>query len=501
MIGIGHVARSLSLATELRGLGANVVLVSRNLGLDVTMHAEQAGIGLIQLPFPSCGSHIKDRVLHSEWMCVDWEQDADETVHALTGLKCKRVIVDHYSFDWKWHDRVGGRLRVPVAAIDDLGDRQLKVDFLIDHNLNHDHHAKYAGLIDQGTRVLGGPRYALVGKSYARLGPINNHGDLSVGIFMGGVDAAGLSLLALKSCRVEAGFVGPIEIATTSSNPHLAALGELAANFPHTKLLLDEPDLSAFFSRHTVQIGAGGGACWERCCAGAAMVLLVAACNQEEVVKSLVNHGAATSLPDLSFNDAQLLGALVKDLLANPVLRKKMSESARELVDGLGARRVALALLAETVALRPAQETDCEIVHPWRNHLSTRLFSRDMTEVPLEQHRKWWTTTIADCRKRLLLAHVGIIDIGVLRFDIEASAAEVSIYLNPAYTRLGLGTWVLLEAQRYAIAELNLSSLYAFIVPGNLASETVFTNAGFKSRNSLWTWEPEVTGNGHNCEK
>ena len=66
-----------------------------------------------------------------------------------------------------------------------------------------------------------------------------------------------------------------------------------------TTLTLDEPDLAAFFARHDLQIGAGGGATWERCCIGAPTIAIVVAANQSAVVPALDRLGAlrAASLP------------------------------------------------------------------------------------------------------------------------------------------------------------------------------------------------------------
>ena len=57
--------------------------------------------------------------------------------------------------------------------------------------------------------------------------------------------------------------------------------------------------MAAFFARHDLQVGAGGGATWERCCIGSPMVALVLAANQSMVVSALDCLGAlrAASLP------------------------------------------------------------------------------------------------------------------------------------------------------------------------------------------------------------
>jgi UDP-2,4-diacetamido-2,4,6-trideoxy-beta-L-altropyranose hydrolase len=496
--GTGHVVRCLSLAAALRDAGALPCLVSRQLGVDVTALAQRAGIELVQLAPPPAGFKTADPVPHAAWADIDWQLDADETARALAGRGCARVVVDHYAFDARWHRRVATALDVPIAAIDDLADRELAVDLLVDHNLSDDARAKYAGRIDTATRVLAGPRHALLGPSYATLVPREaDDAVASIGIFLGGIDATDLSSLALRACREVAGFHGPIEIATTSAHPQLEALRALAAAQPPTTLLVDAPELSAFFARHGLQLGAAGGATWERCCAGAPMLLLVAADNQLAVVPQLVAHGAAAALSATASRNTQQVGALVAALLADAPRRQAMARRARALVDGLGARRVALALLGDTVALRPALAGDAVVAHAWRNHPSTRGMSRDAREIPLDAHRRWWQRTLANPARRLFIAHVGRIDVGVLRLDVEGERAEVSIYLDPACTGLGLGPWVLRAAQRWAAREPEPRGLLAHIRPGNRASEAAFAAAGFERGEPFWTWIPEPASPSH----
>jgi UDP-2,4-diacetamido-2,4,6-trideoxy-beta-L-altropyranose hydrolase len=487
--GIGHVVRCLSLAVALREAGARPCLVSRRLGIDVAALADRAGIELLELTEPLSDTPPEDQVPHAAWAGVSWERDAEETAQVLAGRGCERMVVDHYAFDARWHRKVGSALGAHIAAIDDLADRDLAVDLLIDHNLSDDPRANYASRIGAATRVLGGPRYALLGPSYAALAyRAVDDAVSSIGIFLGGTDATGLSALALRACREVAGFTGPIEIAATSAYPRLEALRALAAAHQPTTLLVDAPELSTFFTRHGLQIGGAGGATWERCCAGAPMMLLVVAENQLAVAPQLAARGAVTALSLSASRDMRQIGALVAELLADPQRRQTMARRARALVDGSGARRVALALLSATIGLRPAHADDAVMAHGWRNHPSTRKVSRDPREIALSEHRQWWQQTLGDPRRLLFIVHVGRINVGVLRLDIESHRAEVSIYLDPGCTGLGLGQSVLRVAQRWASSKLGLQGLQAHIRPGNRASELAFAAAGFVRGEPFWTW-------------
>jgi RimJ/RimL family protein N-acetyltransferase len=176
-------------------------------------------------------------------------------------------------------------------------------------------------------------------------------------------------------------------------------------------------------------------------------------------------------------------------VLARPRLLARMRRRSLALVDGLGALRVALALRGEALSLRAATLEDDARVWPWRNDPATRRFSRSDRQLTLDEHRAWWARALADRDRKLFLAQCGGRDVGVLRLDLEAgSCAEVSIYLDPVFTGLGLGAVILRSGQSWA-RSAGLKRLEAHILPGNAASIAVFESAGFERRQERWIWE------------
>ncbi|HVL41416.1 MAG TPA: hypothetical protein VM348_04605, partial [Brevundimonas sp.] len=166
----------------------------------------------------------------------------------------------------------------------------------------------------------------------------------SVGVFLGGVDRPNLSAVAVEALA-RTGFAGEVEIVSTSANPHLAALRDAIAPRANVRLSLDLPDLAAFFARHDLQIGAGGGSTWERCCIGAPTLLLVTAVNQMAVAPELVRHGVVAGTDPLDTVDVAALASALSTLIGDPARRRSLSEKSRALVDGRGAERVAEEML------------------------------------------------------------------------------------------------------------------------------------------------------------
>ncbi|MEI8265166.1 MAG: UDP-2,4-diacetamido-2,4,6-trideoxy-beta-L-altropyranose hydrolase [Betaproteobacteria bacterium] len=481
-IGLGHLARCLSLAQALRTLGARCLFLARELGLALQSRVDAAGFELRLLPAPRADvDPATDAPAHARWARVGQDTDVADAATALAGLQPEWAVIDHYAFDARWHrawrSRVGGR----VAAIDDLGDRDLAVDLVVDHNVAADHAAKYAGRLGPGATLLGGPRFALIAPAYARAPRCRPGPEVgSIGIFLGGSDAGGYSLRALEVCT-RAGFTGPVEVVATSAHPHLSALQEAARRRPQTTLSLDLPDLAAFFARHDLQIGASGGSTWERCCIGAPTLAVMVAENQRMVLEPLAGLGVLEAVLEYPNDDLTWAGAL-RSLLDRPAQRLAMSERATALVDGRGAERVALRMLADRLALRPATPEDADLLYRWRNHPATRAVSRDPRPIDRDAHVAWLARSLADTARRLWIGHVGRVDIGTIRFDAGPQGdAEVSLYLDPDLHGLGLGGRLLrageTEARRAGLAQ---RLFVATVLDANAGSRQLFRSGGYQ---------------------
>jgi UDP-2,4-diacetamido-2,4,6-trideoxy-beta-L-altropyranose hydrolase len=481
-LGLGHLQRCLALAAALRDAGAKVVFVARRLGLDLSARLANAGFALRELAEPASSPGAMPPT--APWAGVDWAADASQTASVLLGPQSDWVVVDHYALDARWHRAVAQATGARLAVIDDLADRDLHASLLIDHNLATNHRYKYGQHLPPSTVLLGGPRFALLGPTYANAPRCSPREPVcSIGIFMGGTDPAGLSEVALRACRERVGFTGTVELVSTRANPRHAELAALATRWPDTHLLLDLPDLAAFFARHDLQIGAGGGASWERCCIGAPTLALLGADNQRVVLPELARLGALSTPDPQHALNADTVGEALAQLLAPPAqgVLATMGRVGSALVDGRGAQRVALAMAAHTLHLRGVTLADAEQMHQWRNHAATRSVSRSSSPIALADHRDWLQRTLADPTCSLQMGQVGSIDVGVIRFDTRpAASAEVSLYLDPALHGLGIGS-ALLRAGEGALraSHPQVRHFCATVIAGNTGSRRLFESAGY----------------------
>lgn len=353
-IGLGHLKRCLALAQALRAQGDEVAFVVRPSDVDAVALVAEAGFDSRPMPrlegHPEHPDEPDDRPPpHAAWLERRWDRDAADTTAAVHVWHPHLVLVDHYGIDARWHCAVRAATGASIAVIDDLADRPLAVGLVIDHNPAADHEAKYRQALRYPAQVCGGPRFALldpVYRDHARCAPA---AELrTIGIFMGGTDPGNFSTFAHRACRDGAGWTGPIEIATTGANPALEALRSLAAADPQLTLTLDQPNLADFHARHGLQIGAGGGALWERCCLGTPTLALITAENQRLSVPLLAADGVVAGFDAVGQGAAKqaALGAAIRRLIDSVPERAALRARSMALVDGRGAERAAAALMS-----------------------------------------------------------------------------------------------------------------------------------------------------------
>ena len=488
-IGTGHMKRCITLGRELEAMGAAVIYVTRKIDeASTAVVGEEANIAWLPGSLDDYISH-QNSAPHVNWSPVSWDEDSAQTVDELIDFRPTWVIVDHYAFDALWHDKVRKSLGCKIMVIDDLADRDLMPDLLLDANYASNHKLKYRNHLPSFARTCFGPKFALLDPIYRTCPPYEFRRQVgSIGIFMGGADTAGLSEKALAVCREKAGFIGQIEVVTTSANPNLTRLASICGATSNTSLLVDLPNLAEFFSRHDLQIGAGGSASWERCCVGVPSISVVAATNQLAVTPALdaigVTMAASMGEDDIIFADMSMarLEHVLLGLLSNPCKRQKLGTNAKALVDGFGSLRAAVCLHCGDMHIRPATIGDAELLFRWRNHPSTRKASLNTGELAYSDHLAWLDQSLeAKTDRFLFVAMLGTLAIGSIRFDrISELVFEVSLYLDPYLHGLGLGQEMLLagEAQMLAVQQKPFR-IDATVLPENVTSASMFLRCGY----------------------
>ena len=135
-----------------------------------------------------------------------------------------------------------------------------------------------------------------------------------------------------------------------------------------------------------------------------------------------------------------------------------------------------------SISVRLATEADSKEIFEWRNDELTRQMSHTSEVVEWEGHRRWFENSLSS-QCRLLLICEGIFSekIAIVRFDLEADDALVSINLSPNQRGKGFAKDCLSSSIDYISKKYkDLQYLMAEIKEINLASQKTFLGVGFE---------------------
>lgn len=325
-IGGGHVMRALTLAGALAGRGARPSFLAPPFVAALLDRFAGPGIG---------------RIDSAE---LDLAAFAEAAGNAASGFDA--VVFDHFRLGAREHYRIaGGR---PSLAVDDLADRRLGVDMVLDVGPAR-RTADYAGLVEPDAVLLLGPAYALVRPAFlarreAALARRDGETADRVLVSLGLTDVGGVTARVVSRLLPRLGEAA-LDVVVGREATSLAEMQRLAARDPRVTLHVETPDMDQLCAQADLAVGAGGSSTWERCTLGLPTVLVVLADNQEPGARAVATAGAAEAVDaraddfDAAF-DRAFLG-----LMRSPERRGRMARAAAALCDGEGAGRVAEALL------------------------------------------------------------------------------------------------------------------------------------------------------------
>ena len=134
-IGTGHLMRCMTLARKAHIRGFRSCFVLRDPEKITVDLLNSYGIEVCKLRTRETHRKSKGKKLaHDDWLAVPQEIDASDTLYFINDFKPDWIIVDHYALDVTWH-RIVKESCSKVLVIDDLGDRQLDCNVLLDQNL------------------------------------------------------------------------------------------------------------------------------------------------------------------------------------------------------------------------------------------------------------------------------------------------------------------------------------------------------------------------------
>lgn len=351
LIGIGHVMRCLALADTLRARGHHCQFICRAHAGAYLQPLQQSGHPFSLLPPPA--QPLAADTPSCDWLATTIAADVDDSCRQLAQAP-DWLIVDHYAIDQRWHQRF--RQRFPVSrilAIDDLADRPLDADLLLDQTVGISAE-RYQGLLPGSGQLLLGSPFMLLRPEFGQwrqraLSRPHEQPVQRLLLSLGGTDPAGLTLPLLQQLLAHPACSAlQFDVLISSSAPAVTALRHCCQQQPRVQLHVDCQAVAPLLAAADLAIGAAGSSAWERCCLGLPSIQLVIAANQREISRQLSQRGAVLSVDasDTGANPSTEVLTQLLQLLQNSQLRLSLSQHAAALCDGQGCERVSDALEA-----------------------------------------------------------------------------------------------------------------------------------------------------------
>ena len=368
IIGHGHVMRCLTLAHALleqfkvlqKTDTANDLFISficRDYPANINHLIIEAKFALLQL------SPIK-QVIDSNntivWLGATFEQDTQQCITQLKTLPTvDLLIVDHYGIDYRWHELMKPKYK-KLVVIDDLANRKLACDYLLDQTYNRNKEA-YQSLVPRHCQLLLGQDYMLLRNEFhlnkdqarrkrqAYVKKIDKQAtSVKVLITMGGTDPDNISQLILHAINELNNTLPDITVNLVISNQslHLATLKTFCKKHPWVQVIINSKNMAKLMLDADIAIGASGSTAWERCCLGLPCLTTINAENQQLIASNLAQAGAIINLGWHKKVSKKTIAKAIEYLLTHPKAYEEMTGACFHICDGRGANNVARALLS-----------------------------------------------------------------------------------------------------------------------------------------------------------
>ena len=331
--GSGHVMRCISLGQQVRRRGLPLLFCCVNVPGHLGHTLEQAGFDCALLP-PIDSKNDQKQALDAQATHEAW------LAH---GMRPSWVIVDHYDLGLTWHQCIRG-LGPQLAVLDDLADRLMDCEVLINQNATPQLHQRYSSLLGRANALmLLGTDYTLLREEFAETAqkiadvdsPVMPTGLI---VFLGGADNENLTVRVLEQIS-QAHYRGPVHVLLGEMNPNRATV-KAWCDVRGLVCELANPDINAKLVNTRVAVVACGMFAVELQALGIPCVLVPLSGIQDTVAQHFVRCGNALMLSPSQLLEGETLAPLLAQLLARPLAGTRKPSVAMD-----GASRVIQRLL------------------------------------------------------------------------------------------------------------------------------------------------------------
>ena len=326
-IGSGHIMRTKSIATELKGLGAKVLYAL----------ADERGKRLINNEFQSV-------ILSSNYECLDDEINTLRSV--IKEQEIKLILLDSYFVTPKYFKEL--KKLAKVAYIDDLDAFAYECEALINYGAFFDKNEYKARQNLAKKHFLGSEFAPLRAEFGSTQKSSKNTQKKQVLLTTGNTDLLGIMPRLLEAFLSDESLKNLEFLAISGAfNEHENKLLALSAKHKNIKVLKSPENMAQIMAEADFVLSAGGSTLYELASLAKAVICFSIAANQNNI-KSWAEAVAMLYAGDAKADSHSVVARsvnLLKSLLNDENLAKTLGQKAHFFVDGKGAIRLAKELL------------------------------------------------------------------------------------------------------------------------------------------------------------
>tara|TARA_Y100001968_G_scaffold329947_1_gene380489 strand:+ start:393 stop:2018 length:1626 start_codon:yes stop_codon:yes gene_type:complete len=500
-IGTGHVVRCRTIARALKTRGAQVRFICREQDGDWIKRLSEEFI-VIRLPRINSRYNHNDfsgRVLYSQWLGVSEFQDANDCIREIkknSELHINWLLVDHYGIGQEWHSLIRKNIytqdnKLRIVVLDDLADRTLEADLLIDSSkIDFLNQFYYKNLTNKSCNQLIGPYYAPLDSNYSRMHKlIKPRYELNrIVIFFGGIDKDNLTSLSINKIRNEHRLNNlHLDVVISQEAPNYGRVKELLSRKQNVTLHSDLNSLASLYSGADLAIGAAGTTSLERACVGLPSIIIPIADNQLFLARSLEKEGCGVLI---NCKIKESIGDLILETLMNfyenPDLLKLHSELSIQIGDGKGLERIVASIIGPEldVNLRKANQKDKWLYYWWVNDEEVRKQSLNTEIISKEDHSIWFDKAISSPEKIMYVMETSNkMPLGQIRME-KINNFGNQVRINFSLDKIARGYGLSLQLIHLGLLEIKNNWGFKFTAIAevkwdNEISCNVFRKAGF----------------------
>jgi UDP-2,4-diacetamido-2,4,6-trideoxy-beta-L-altropyranose hydrolase len=319
-VGLGHVRRCLTLAEALRALAAQICFFVNDDPI-VTDVIAWAGFEAMTVP----------------------DGTSDSTLSALKRWQPEALILDSYDLTADFMATVRRSVKL-LVAIDDLADRELPVDIVVNGTINA-LSLHYTAL--PTTRFFLGPAYILLRNEFAqRPDRAIRECIEQVLLTIGGSDPHHLTPRLMEWVR-ETLTEASLDVVVGPFFERTGSVGDVAARYPGRAHIHHNPSyMRDLMVKADLAVAGGGQTTYELAATGTPTIAICVADNQQDTVKGMDAAGTLAFVGDAGDPNLEtVVKHTLRRLAADPTARKEMSRKGLSVIDGQGASRVAQVIL------------------------------------------------------------------------------------------------------------------------------------------------------------